>query len=927
MTPRRPGSGPLIAVAMGAGALVAFLLPGGTVFGILLVLVCLAYSALLATGMDPYAGSAETAARIVPAVATVRGAAMRLGSDIWSRRRPPAPPGFAPPAARTPAPAPAPVDPTTPSTTPSAESPAPTSAETAAPSTPPAVTPVSLTKTAPTPAVPIFPVVSGATPQPPAPASLPPGPPPVITPPSPSVAKSRIPLIATALTLVVAVVVGAAAYAGLHFWQSRDTGVDRQPTTFASGMVHRSFPTAPSAAFAVTPAQMGTDNFLRPNYVVGGEELTGYLRSDRFLITGMRGGGLIAIDPGTGREAWRQTGYRGLRCSDVFDDETIGCTTSDGLVLLSAADGSEIAKLPGDYVVVQKTGDKYAYAKRDASTATVSLGTRTNPTAFWSHTEQISGGTRTRLDVSDDVVVYSDVSYTGGWSLAYTASGQRIGGRADPGSLISPGLYTAHPPGDSALVFDGRGTQRYFTSSTPAQPRLYAPSPGMDVAFTFDSAIDPTDGRTRWPMPWASSDVSGDLVAVVGTVAVLNSADKGRAVGIDLPTGRTLWERPAISFSYDLTTDGRRIIGTSDVGERLLFAMDIATGETSWSVSLPDVGESMKVVAVGDDIVVVGMDAIVGFHPTGGPAEVFAGDTGTPAGQAAGSTTRCTKPPRVTPVTFSVDGQNLVVRLKFTPGCSSGDVLSNSIYQVTVRDRSSVVASSSFDLAASPLALAGGQDTMRDFAFPVGTYFRLPSSLAGGSGSSTSVDAGDESVECSGVGVDRIAPGQKVAVSSGGGVSFVGTPQVAAQTGVDLRTNAIDALRAQADADRPLVQSQYLDRWLAQISAKQVRTPPMTATDVDDRTMVTWTPEQILRQHLTLRARYPEVRLLWSDEWRTFDLRGWWITVAQPNVLDAVGANAWCDAKAIAPNQCFAKLVSNSRGSDGTTAYRPGTTG
>lgn len=940
MNTNRVIAGPLIAVAMGAGAVVAFLIPAGTVFGVLLVLLCGAYSLCLATGMNAHAGLGDTATHLTGVVSRFRGAlqATRTPAGTANDGGQPTPPPWPQPTPPVATPPPSPQSPETasdPATTPAASitppapmTPSPPPAEEPPTQSPP-TPPVSLVKTAPA----VDPASGQAgAPPPPTDPLLPPvttstSPPQQLSP-GPRSTRSRMPLIAAALTVVLILVVGAGAFVGWRAWQSRDGGADRASTAFPSGMVHRAFPTVPSPAFAVVPEQLGAEVFTRPNYLVGGEESTGFLRSDRYLITGMGNGALVAVDPRTGQEAWRQTSYSGLNCSDVFDDDTIGCATAaNGLVLLSARDGSEIAKLPGDYQAVQKLGDKYAYARHDDTTATVSLGTRTDPTAFWTHTEQIPGGTRTALTASDDVVVFTDGSATGGWSLAYTEQGQKIGGRTDQGSLIARDRYTAHPPGDSALMFDDTGKRLYFTSSTPTQPRLYAPAPGVDVAFTYDSAIDPTDGHVLWTLPWTPDSFGGDVVAVVGTVAVLNSSDQGRSVGIDIRSGRTLWEKPATSFSYDLATDGQRVFGTSDVGDRSLFAMDVATGDTSWSVALPDTGDYQKVVAVGDDIVVVGTQAIVGFHPTGGAAELFGGATPSSAQNASSPVTRCTKPPTVTPVTFSVDAQNLVVRLKFTPGCAKGDVLSNSMYQVTVRDQSSVVASSTFDLTTSPLAIPGGQDTLRDFAFPAGTYFRLPSSLAGGSGSSTSVGAGGERVECSGVGVDSVAPGQDFSESTGGSSAIVGAPQVAAQTGVDLSVNAVDALRAQANADRPLVQSQYLDRWLAQISAKQVRTPPMMATDVDDRTMVAWTPEQILRQHLDLRARYPEVRLLWSDEWRTFDLRGWWITVAQPNVLDAAGANAWCESKAIAPNQCFAKLVSNSRGSEGTTAYRPGTTG
>jgi len=131
-------------------------------------------------------------------------------------------------------------------------------------------------------------------------------------------------------------------------------------------------------------------------------------------------------------------------------------------------------------------------------------------------------------------------------------------------------------------------------------------------------------------------------------------------------------------------------------------------------------------------------------------------------------------------------------------------------------------------------------------------------------------------------------------------------------------SDALAALRAQVDADRPFVRSQLADHWVAQLSSKR---PGLVAPDVDGR-VLTWTPCEILQQHLRMRGQYPEVRLVWSDEWRTFDLAGWWVTIAGVTFPGANQANGWCDARAIPVDECYAKVVSNTRDSRGSTEYR-----
>lgn len=243
---------------------------------------------------------------------------------------------------------------------------------------------------------------------------------------------------------------------------------------------------------------------------------------------------------------------------------------------------------------------------------------------------------------------------------------------------------------------------------------------------------------------------------------------------------------------------------------------------------------------------------------------------------------------------------------------------------LAISDNGQNVAAGSFDFSNSPLYLprsdSESASTIRyEFGYPLGSFWRLPNSLGeSGEGSSSTrvtpcrthlVDCVDEGLSSGPIEGDMPDTNSIKRIPSSG--------EARPATG-DSESASFDALRAQADADRPRVTSDLADRWVPQLSAKQ---PGLVAADVDGR-MVTWSNQETLRHHLALRMTYPEVRLLWSDEWRTFDLRGWWVTVAGVTHSEPTGANSWCDSKAIAVDQCFAKLVSNARGPEGTTKYR-----
>ena len=143
-------------------------------------------------------------------------------------------------------------------------------------------------------------------------------------------------------------------------------------------------------------------------------------------------------------------------------------------------------------------------------------------------------------------------------------------------------------------------------------------------------------------------------------------------------------------------------------------------------------------------------------------------------------------------------------------------------------------------------------------------------------------------------------------------------PRVASSTasvsGVNVEQAAADALRAQADADASFIRGQFAEKWVPQLSSKQVG---MVADGV------TWTNADILREHLQLRMKYPDVRLTWSGDWSSYSRPDFWVTTAGVTFPDSGDALSWCSSKGFDRDHCYAHIVSNSRGPEGTTAFQP----
>jgi hypothetical protein len=256
----------------------------------------------------------------------------------------------------------------------------------------------------------------------------------------------------------------------------------------------------------------------------------------------------------------------------------------------------------------------------------------------------------------------------------------------------------------------------------------------------------------------------------------------------------------------------------------------------------------------------------------------------------------CGSPPalQARSVTFGADG--LTVNARITPSCSGGDLLTNNRFRVTVVDSAGRdVAAGYFNLASTPIAVGSG-GTATGFTFPPGTYWRTKESIRGDV-SLTSHNDGSDSAPSG-----YAAPVAAVTATSG-----------AAPASGDVDAAARSALADIASADRAYIDANLLEMWQPQLSSKR---PGLFADGIS------WSAAEIVREHLALRQRFPGARLVWSGDWPVYGDPTWWITLAGVPFGSGEQANGWCAAQGFDADHCFAKILSHSRGSSGTTLNR-----
>lgn len=314
------------------------------------------------------------------------------------------------------------------------------------------------------------------------------------------------------------------------------------------------------------------------------------------------------------------------------------------------------------------------------------------------------------------------------------------------------------------------------------------------------------------------------------------------------------------------------------------------------SAAVKIVGTAAAAIAVILLGVVVGTSLSDDLSPSttsGGPSR----SGGSPSGGSAQAAEPCSLPPDIQVRSVTMRNGGLSVVTELSANCADGDVLTDPSFGLTISDGATDVAAGTFDVRSDPIVIPPGGTAEREFVFPNGMYWRIPDVMSS-----------------SGSGLDVVATEASAATASGGAVSDGGTTLTASGELPPAHGSPDDAALATLNdlvvSDRSYVAQNLADRWIPQISSKR---PGLVADGI------TWAPAEILREHLALRQRYDDVRLLWSGEWNTFSEPDWWVTVVGIPSREPESALKWCVSAQLDADHCYAKIVSTTRGTDGTT--------
>ena len=299
----------------------------------------------------------------------------------------------------------------------------------------------------------------------------------------------------------------------------------------------------------------------------------------------------------------------------------------------------------------------------------------------------------------------------------------------------------------------------------------------------------------------------------------------------------------------------------------------------------------------------------------GGPAasgSVSASGDPTKTG-ATNYVTPCGSAPTFTPTSVKNGEGELKVEVKVTASCPSGDVLGGSANHIELKGPSrsdgtgsadAVIASGDFDFSGSPLVIPDSGTTLT-LRFGNGHFFRTADDM----------DVKSIAVACT---PDR-ASGTSGATAGAPSAPGSSSPSSASASTTSKDSGseesaAESSLRWQVNHDRPSVTRSLSGKWVAQLSSKK---PGMTADGI------TWDNRTTLQEFLKLRQKYPDAKLLYSEDWPVFDAGGkYWVTIAGTPYSTAAEANAWCDAQGFDAEHCFAKYIDTKGPSDGTTVNR-----
>ena len=124
---------------------------------------------------------------------------------------------------------------------------------------------------------------------------------------------------------------------------------------------------------------------------------------------------------------------------------------------------------------------------------------------------------------------------------------------------------------------------------------------------------------------------------------------------------------------------------------------------------------------------------------------------------------------------------------------------------------------------------------------------------------------------------------------------------------------AYEELNRQVQADDAEVRGSVAEHWVPQLASARKGLPVNG---------IIFDYPDILAEHRALRQSYPQARLVYSADWPVFQGQDFFVTILAIPHATAEDANNWCDQQGIDGDHCYAKLLSQSSGFEGTTRHR-----
>lgn len=659
---------------------------------------------------------------------------------------------------------------------------------------------------------------------------------------------------------------------------------------------------------------------------------------------------LMSLSMSDGHTEWSTEPFNILACADRAVDGALPCVTPSmgrpyaSIELIDVSSGQITSKHrpPSEMNVVAADGHHVYLLSRDGSSLKLSKGSRENPTDAWTTTvgrgacdDSDDGAEIRRLTVAHGLVWGTEtLGGAGVNALVHASDGTEVVDYdlSDVDVTNGGDTITAQHCRDAnfkhysseILTRDGKVV---FSTDNRLLPRDMDVHTGSDapVLTTAGDAVDAATGEKRWHTTLSTDPTTAPLRSwLIGSVLITGGADG--LTGHAVLSGNRLWHIDApIDDSADAVTDGLHFIVSADDG---ITAYSIADGTQAWHVAPGTDGES-SLFATDAGLLTVGHDRVALLLPTGPAAPVPAIDQ-SHSRERSGKTrliTPCGRTPTFETVAVHTGSEALVMTMKITAMCPGGDVLSAPRTRITVTSNGANIASGIFDFSDAPLVIPpadrnGSSDPRpsveHEFRFPLGTFWRLPISTDeqpfNGSPQQGPVDLEPSTmvVACQQDGGSQQSAPYDPSTAGNNTRSTASGPAPPASG--DPESAAFDALRAIADADRRFVIARLANHWVAQLSSKK---PGI----VDDG--IIWDNSATLREHLQLRMKYPEARLLWSGDWSTFSAPDFWVTIAGVVFPDSDTALRWCTDHGFDRDHCYAKLVSTTHPIDGSTAYNP----